>query len=567
MRCAIMGDFTRRTVLRGLVGASAVAAVGVDGTSRVAAQTGQWSAPPGVARQFSLDTGEADPSRVDYEAVPTDEPADATIDVDGTAPAGPNGNVTRPWFAEYDGLGNEQYSATVYQGGSSYPTWDDPFIETFTSGAGTILIGLARDSADEIQALYAARVVNDTETRWTTTFAADVDWTRDRLFNFSNYGNYTVDPGEERIATAGETDPLVHDDWIKTDGTVTRNLTVTDSSLQQVDFVDHYRDKPWVYMFGTATGGGIVAQAASPNDDREWRTSLAEFDAETFLAGSFNTITDETPAFAIASDAAGTGSWIKTLEADGTVVDSTMYTPPTGGDSATGAQPRFFSGGYFTSGPTDSGSWVRSIAEDFSVNWTTTIDGAFDLSGFFGGSVRPVGTDGYLVSGRKNDAPAFWRLSADGSVRWSTSVGNTTGDSLSRVGVGPDDAFILAGRTESLGPGELNPWLVRINDSDGSVAWQETYGDAGWSVTSFRPSTVGENLIYAETSDSTVELLELSPSASRDDEGDGGIISQYDENGDGAINNSELLAALAEYPEQVSNQDLLELLSVYDPGQ
>lgn len=44
------------------------------------------------------------------------------------------------------------------------------------------------------------------------------------------------------------------------------------------------------------------------------------------------------------------------------------------------------------------------------------------------------------------------------------------------------------------------------------------------------------------------------------------IVARYDENNSGTIDNQELLDALADYPDPVSQTDLLELLAVYDAG-
>lgn len=44
----------------------------------------------------------------------------------------------------------------------------------------------------------------------------------------------------------------------------------------------------------------------------------------------------------------------------------------------------------------------------------------------------------------------------------------------------------------------------------------------------------------------------------------GGVVGRYDEDGSGTIDNRELLDALADYPDTVSDTDLLELLSAYE---
>jgi len=553
-----MVDTTRRTVLRGIAGASAGSVLGVSGTSAVAAQSAQWDDAPGIDRDFSFDTGGPVPSRVEY--VDGDTPSEETFELTGNAPAGSNG--TGLWLAEYDGTGTEQYSTTIYDPDPGYPTWGTPLL----SSTGTDLnffAGFTQDDAGDRQAMYAAGVENDTDVQWTATFADDVDW-EERQLGVSGFSWYSERGGNnptEKIATGGSNDPVAHDDWIGLDGTVTRNITVSDSSIESVDAVSHYSEfedgseKPWIYMFGTGTDGGVFAQAASPNDQQEWHTPLSEFADEEVLTGSYSFTADQEPAYVVASDANGTGSWIKTLDGDGNVVNEATYSPPADGDSATQVPFSFL--GYFTIGPTDSGSWVRSIADDLTENWTTSLDGEARSVGPVGDFLNP---DGYLVSGRRNDAPTFWRLDSGGSIQWDVTLGNDQSDFLREAGVGPDDAFILAGRTGSMGDGDANPWLVRVEDADGSVAWEETYGGADWDNLPFvTPPETDDGVLFAENSDSTVDVLDLSTAVTRDpddgdgdddddgDDGSGGIVDQYDEDDDGDISIGELGAAAGDF--------------------
>lgn len=65
-------------------------------------------------------------------------------------------------------------------------------------------------------------------------------------------------------------------------------------------------------------------------------------------------------------------------------------------------------------------------------------------------------------------------------------------------------------------------------------------------------------LIETQTGELTTTLR---PSVAQDN-----IVRRYDDDNSGTITNSELLAALADYPEQVSPQELLDLLAVYEAG-
>jgi hypothetical protein len=497
----------------GIAGVSTASLFG-SGHSVVAAQEDQWTDPPGIEREFTFDTGGPIPEIVQYEH--DDDPSEERFDLSGTASAGPDGNATGVWSAEYDGQGTELYSVTIYDPDPGYPTWNSWFLQS-ASGQEVFLLGEVEDTGGNPAALYAARIENETDIQWTTTFAADIDWTDDRLsrYSFSTSFDYTADPPVVKFATGGSSDPVAHDDWIA-DGTVTRNITVSDPNIDRVDAVSHDTGKPWLYLVGTGTDGGVFAQAASPDDQAEWRTSLAEFGDETFLAGAFNTLSEGASAYVIASDAAGSGDWIKTVDTDGTVVDSATFSPPSGGESAVRAL-RWYLGTweYFTIGPTSDGSWLRSIADDLSVQWTTTLDGFPRWVQGFGGS----DSEGYLVRGRRGDAPAFWRLAADGTVQWDVSLGNNPEDFLFPINVGPENALVLGGRRAT--GNAANPWLVRIDPTDGTVDWQETYGGAAWGDPSF-PQGAGDGLLFADRGNSSVEVLDLSPAVDRDPGGGDG---------------------------------------------
>jgi hypothetical protein len=489
----------------GVVGLSTTSMLGTSGHSVGATQQDQWTDPPVIDREFDFDTGGPAADTVSYEH--DADPAEARFELTGTAAAGPDGNATGAWRGQYDGQGNELDSTTIYDPNAGYPVWRDWFYRV-----SSLRLGLVENTSGDPEALYATLTKNHTEVQWTTTFADDIDWTDDRFDPFSSLAVYNeVGPDQEtwKIATAGGTDPVAHDDWINnSDGTVTRNITVSDPNIDRVDSVDHYFDKPWLYMFGIDTDGGVFAQAASPNNQAEWQTSLAEFDEETFVAGSFNPVSDS--AYVIASDDAGAGDYIKTIDNDGNVTNSATFTPPTDADSAVGGRQRFLESGYFTIGQASNGWWIREIAGDLSVNWTTTLDGSPPSNVFF--AVRDFGgsdDDGFLVVGRQNDAPAFWRLAPDGTVQWDATLGSDPEDFLFPLGVGPESALVLGGGL-STGDGGSKPWLARVNSSDGTVEWQTTYGGAAWGNPS-SPEEAGDGLVFADRGESTVEVLELSP--------------------------------------------------------
>jgi hypothetical protein len=112
------------------------------------------------------------------------------------------------------------------------------------------------------------------------------------------------------------------------------------------------------------------------------------------------------------------------------------------------------------------GAWARTYG-----------GGSSDLTAPFG-SVIPV-TNGYLITGRLANNALGWviRLNLDGTVAWQKSYGSS-GTTLMSVDAAPAGGFIFAASTTSLGAGNSDVWVVRLND-DGSIAWQKTYGGPG----------------------------------------------------------------------------------------
>jgi hypothetical protein len=85
-------------------------------------------------------------------------------------------------------------------------------------------------------------------------------------------------------------------------------------------------------------------------------------------------------------------------------------------------------------------------------------------------------TDGYVV-----------RVDDEGKMRWNITFGGENVDKLFSA-VETQDGFVLAGLTHSFG-NDSEVWVVKV-DSDGSKVWSKTYGgameDAGRAITSTR---------------------------------------------------------------------------------
>ena len=67
------------------------------------------------------------------------------------------------------------------------------------------------------------------------------------------------------------------------------------------------------------------------------------------------------------------------------------------------------------------------------------------------------------------------KLNPDGTVAWQKTYGGSQSDYAYSIQQTSDGGYIVAGGTVSFGAGGSDFWILKL-DSDGSVAWQKTYG-------------------------------------------------------------------------------------------
>jgi predicted secreted protein len=88
---------------------------------------------------------------------------------------------------------------------------------------------------------------------------------------------------------------------------------------------------------------------------------------------------------------------------------------------------------------------------------------------------------GYLIGGDTESLGAgnkdFWLVKVDsaGNHEWNQTYGGLNADILFSLAATSDGGYILAGRTRSFGAGSADAWLVKI-DASGNHEWNQTYG-------------------------------------------------------------------------------------------
>ncbi|UCD87409.1 MAG: PKD domain-containing protein, partial [Desulfobacterales bacterium] len=87
----------------------------------------------------------------------------------------------------------------------------------------------------------------------------------------------------------------------------------------------------------------------------------------------------------------------------------------------------------------------------------------------------------------------------DGTIAWQKTYGGTGDEEARGVQEAVDGGYIVVGSTSSFGGGNKDVWLLKLN-TDGSVAWEKTYGgiddDGGLDV---QLTTDGEYIIAGPT--------------------------------------------------------------------
>ena len=151
-------------------------------------------------------------------------------------------------------------------------------------------------------------------------------------------------------------------------------------------------------------------------------------------------------------------------------------------------------GGYIVAGTTNSSgagsndAWVFKLNSTGSIIWQKSYGGPYydDAA-----SIQQTADGGYIAAGTTYSFGAqtgdFWllRLNSDGSIAWQKTYGGTGDDEAYCVRQTADGGYIVAGTTNSFGTIGYDIWLLKLY-ANGSIAWSKTYGgsydDKAYSV-------------------------------------------------------------------------------------
>ncbi len=131
--------------------------------------------------------------------------------------------------------------------------------------------------------------------------------------------------------------------------------------------------------------------------------------------------------------------------------------------------------------------WVVRVSPDKTITWQKAFGGGgWDIAF----SVDDTKDGGYVVAGTTESFGAgdddFWvlKLNSAGDIVWEKAYGGKGSDYAKSVHETSDGGFIVSGTTSSFGEGWQDFWVLKL-DSDGTVAWQKTYGGKDYDTDSF----------------------------------------------------------------------------------
>ncbi|MFC1972623.1 hypothetical protein ACFLVE_04395 [Chloroflexota bacterium] len=117
-------------------------------------------------------------------------------------------------------------------------------------------------------------------------------------------------------------------------------------------------------------------------------------------------------------------------------------------------------------------------------------------------SVQQTSDGGYIVSGRTESFGAgdmdFWvlKLTSGSSIEWQKAYGGINDDHTHSMQQTSDGGYIVVGCTESFGAGDNDAWILKLN-AQGTVEWQKTYGGTNYDWAMSVQQTVDGGYILA----------------------------------------------------------------------
>jgi hypothetical protein len=160
-------------------------------------------------------------------------------------------------------------------------------------------------------------------------------------------------------------------------------------------------------------------------------------------------------------------------------------------------------GGYLIAGNSSGNFHIMKVGVDNFIDWEYTYDGQsvediYDVIEIPSGYV----VAGFTISSGIGEGDALvMKINPDGSIAWQKTLGHLKADRFNSVAQTSDNGFLLTGSTVNLDPRNDSDGLVVRLNSDGSLAWQRSFGgiDADQFIKGIELSD-GKILLFGYTS-------------------------------------------------------------------
>ena len=199
----------------------------------------------------------------------------------------------------------------------------------------------------------------------------------------------------------------------------------------------------------------------------------------------------------------GQNMWILKLNWDGTIGWQKTY--DTAGIESARSVQETSDGGYViagSTGGTNSHVWILKLDVNGNASWQNTYGGPNIDNGIH---IQQTSDGGYILGGSTYSfgvgSSDIWvlKLHSDGTIAWQKTYGGSLLDTLAYVQETSDGGFIVAGNTYSFGAGGSDIWIFKL-DNVGTVRWQKTYGGSSEDYAfSIQQTSDGGYIVAGET--------------------------------------------------------------------
>jgi hypothetical protein len=234
------------------------------------------------------------------------------------------------------------------------------------------------------------------------------------------------------------------------------------------------QDEPvaWVLRLDSE-GNAVWNRTFLEGDGSEFRCVL-DLDDGFLLVGNAFLLGGNIDGYVVRVDGEGQTMWNSTV-GDEEVEDKLF--------SAVEVQGGFMLVGLTHSLGGDSEVWVVKIDGKGKEVWSKTYGGAMEDAGR---AVASVGDGQYVVAGYTNSMGngdydfLLLKIDASGNMIWSKTYGGTESDKAYAVAE-TAGGCVVAGDTRSKGEGDTDAWIIKV-DASGDLIWDKTVGGAGFDM-------------------------------------------------------------------------------------